>query len=448
MNDAACTKPSEPGAGGLSEVFPHLMDIGEAMIMCGADVHAVEQLIIRLGRAYGASRMNVLAITAAIVVTASLPNGGELTFTRRVEGGGQTDFAKLEALNALCEECVSNPLPASELVSRLRSVTRMREAKWYFYLGGMLSAASFAVFFGGSLLDGATSALFALFVCAAMRHLKAYMPNVMAFNFVVSLAAGIAIAAVAVVFPAVDVDMVVIGVIMLLIPGVAMTNATRDMLSGDTISGVMRFVESLLWATALALGFMVSLWVARTAGLDFASDAGMVAWQPWQTALAALGGSVGFALFFNVSPRRVPVAALGGLATWLVFGLLQSSMGSIFVPCVVASAFAAIYSDAASGVLRVPAPVFFIVSVIPLVPGRGLYYTMFNAVGADLAACGDFAVMTFLYAAGIAVGICLVAAMRQTWEALCRRSRLAGTAEGPSDGASKGASDGVQKHGD
>lgn len=55
--------------------------------------------------------------------------------------------------------------------------------------------------------------------------------------------------------------MVMIGDIMLLIPGVAMTNATRDMLSGDTISGVMRFVESLLWATSLAFGFMVALWL-------------------------------------------------------------------------------------------------------------------------------------------------------------------------------------------
>ena len=58
-------------------------------------------------------------------------------------------------------------------------------------------------------------------------------------------------------------DMVMIGDIMLLIPGVAMTNATRDMFSGDTVSGIMRFVESLLWAIALALGFMAAIWLAQ-----------------------------------------------------------------------------------------------------------------------------------------------------------------------------------------
>ena len=43
-----------------------------------------------------------------------------------------------------------------------------------------------------------------------------------------------------------------IGDIMLLIPGILMTNSIRDILIGDTISGVMRLVESLLWAGALA----------------------------------------------------------------------------------------------------------------------------------------------------------------------------------------------------
>ena len=67
--------------------------------------------------------------------------------------------------------------------------------------------------------------------------------------------------------PAINIDMVIIGVIMLLIPGVAMTNATRDMLSGATISGVMRFIESLFLATSLVLGFMGALWLASLCGV-------------------------------------------------------------------------------------------------------------------------------------------------------------------------------------
>ena len=50
-------------------------------------------------------------------------------------------------------------------------------------------------------------------------------------------------------------DKILIGVIMLLIPGVATTNSARDMLVGHTISGLLRLAESLLLAGALALGF-------------------------------------------------------------------------------------------------------------------------------------------------------------------------------------------------
>ena len=46
---------------------------------------------------------------------------------------------------------------------------------------------------------------------------------------------------------------------MLLIPGIAMTNSVRDILVGDTISGVMRLIESLLWAGSIACGFMLAI---------------------------------------------------------------------------------------------------------------------------------------------------------------------------------------------
>lgn len=56
-------------------------------------------------------------------------------------------------------------------------------------------------------------------------------------------------------------DKIMIGDIMLLIPGIAITNSIRDMLMGDTIAGIMRLIESILWAGALASGFMASIWM-------------------------------------------------------------------------------------------------------------------------------------------------------------------------------------------
>ena len=59
--------------------------------------------------------------------------------------------------------------------------------------------------------------------------------------------------------PQLHLDKILIGDIMLLIPGLAMTNSIRNMLAGNTISGVVRLTESLIWAGALAGGFMIAM---------------------------------------------------------------------------------------------------------------------------------------------------------------------------------------------
>jgi uncharacterized membrane protein YjjP (DUF1212 family) len=54
------------------------------------------------------------------------------------------------------------------------------------------------------------------------------------------------------------VDYVVIGNIMLLIPGIALTNSLRDMISGDIISGLLRFLDAILVAAAIAAGYILA----------------------------------------------------------------------------------------------------------------------------------------------------------------------------------------------
>ena len=56
-------------------------------------------------------------------------------------------------------------------------------------------------------------------------------------------------------------DKIMIGGIMLLIPGIAMTNSIRDMLTGDIVTGMLRLVDSILRAAAIACGFALSLMI-------------------------------------------------------------------------------------------------------------------------------------------------------------------------------------------
>ena len=55
------------------ETFSCMLDIGEAMLATGADVDTVEDILVKMGKAYGAYKMDVLVITELIIATATMP---------------------------------------------------------------------------------------------------------------------------------------------------------------------------------------------------------------------------------------------------------------------------------------------------------------------------------------------------------------------------------------
>ena len=85
--------------------------------------------------------------------------------------------------------------------------------------------------------------------------------NPLANIFIVSFAAGILSVITVWLGIGVHTDKIMIGVIMLLIPGIAMTNGVRDMLTGDIATGMLRVANALLLAIAIACGFALSLFV-------------------------------------------------------------------------------------------------------------------------------------------------------------------------------------------
>ena len=97
------------------ELLHQLLNMGENMLACGGEVSRVEGTLVRMGYAYGASRMNVFVITSSMVITMSYPDREEYTQTRRISDTGSTDFKKLEVYNALSRQVCQKTLPVQEL---------------------------------------------------------------------------------------------------------------------------------------------------------------------------------------------------------------------------------------------------------------------------------------------------------------------------------------------
>ena len=104
------------------ETFSCMLDIGEAMLAAGADVDTVEDILVKMGKAYGAYKMDVLVITELIIATATMPGHNEHTLSRRILNEGSTNFDRLEALTDLCKSYCQSPIPADDLRKSLQRI--------------------------------------------------------------------------------------------------------------------------------------------------------------------------------------------------------------------------------------------------------------------------------------------------------------------------------------
>lgn len=237
-----------------------LLDLGESLLLAGAEINRVEDSLSRVAKNYGALKVDVFVLTSVINITVTFNDESLETQTRRLNKASSTDFKKIEELNALCRNCVN--MNIREFDNNLHKIIVDSPKKLFQYLGSFLTAGGFALFFGGNVFDGLVAGIFALLICFLQVHYAKICPNKVFFYLTSSLAIGMGIFACCLLSPYLNSDMIIIGDIMLLIPGLAITNAVRDIIIGDTISGLIKFSESLLWAVSLAGGFMLamSLW--------------------------------------------------------------------------------------------------------------------------------------------------------------------------------------------
>ena len=246
-----------------ADLLDCLLEAGQLMLESGAEISRVEDTLMRIGKAYGARHVDAFVITSIISLSIEFSGTDFVSETRRIYSSSGNDFNKLERLNALSRSICVCPIKLTELHERLNAISSLNKSFSLILYGSILAAGGFALFFGGSLLDGILSALFAIEICLLQKYVDNTKINTAASNLLISFIIGICVGITGKIFGAmniiIDMDKILIGDIMLLIPGLAITNAVRNILVGNTISGAVRLIECIIWAASLAGGFMTAL---------------------------------------------------------------------------------------------------------------------------------------------------------------------------------------------
>ena len=287
------------------------------------------------------------------------------------------------------------------------------------YLGDFIGAGGFGLLFGGNFIDGLCAGVCGILVGLVNRLLEAHKAN----PFFRTIAASFVMALVAYAFGAAGIapnpDAVIIGALMLLVPGLLFTNAMRDIIYGDTNSGINRIVQVILTAISIALGTAVAWSLAERLWGTPVSAASIFYSIPAHC-LFALAGCVGFAILFNIHGPGGLLCALGGMLSWAVYLIVLRTGHSDILAYFWSALFASLYSETMARIRKYPAISYLVVAIFPMIPGAGAYYTMNYAVRGEMDLFAAEGMHTAAIAGILAVGILLgstVFRMYSEWKA-------------------------------
>ena len=239
----------------MKKLFSYAMDIGEQMLISGAEVHRVEESVTRICNAFGAVRVDVFIITSSMVVTVHTKDGETYTQTRRIMSSG-VDIERIHRLNQLSREICEKNLSTEEIETKLNAAINCKEyPMWWEFICYSVIAGAFTLFFGGTVIETLISLVVGFAVRCSISLFEKVITNKI-FSKFVSTAVATFLAMLAVKFGWIpNVDKIIIGNIMTLIPGIGLINALRDLFTGDSIAGLLRTIEAILTALAIAAGY-------------------------------------------------------------------------------------------------------------------------------------------------------------------------------------------------
>ena len=117
------------------------------------------------------------------------------------------------------------------------------------------------------------------------------------------------------------------------------------------------------------------------------------------------------------------MCALGGALTWAVFRLCETYCFDGMMAYFIAAFFAAAYSEVMARIRKYPAISYLVVSIIPLLPGAGVYRATAAIMTGDMVHFSSYTTQTIAVAGSIAVGILIVSTLARLWSIYQQKKR-------------------------
>lgn len=374
------------------------LDVGEGMLKNGGEVARVEDTIERICRAYGAVHVEVFTIISMINAAIRMPDGSYSMQLRRVKQTSN-NLNTLEQLNALSRKICRERPSLDEFDDMLHQVKKQQPyPTWLHILASAVGASAFCLFFGGGVIESVITFVIGAIISVVMNYPNARlnsMAKTVISSFIAATFAGLA----SVVIKDLDVNSVIIGAIMLLVPGMIFGTAMRDLFCGDLIAGTLKILQAIIQTLMIGFGYMLSYALIgdRLIPEIIEVDDDLFIIQ----LITSFVTSISFAIVFKTNKRHLINAGIAGVLTYAAYLSLDVLTSSLFWAAFVSSFVAALFAEVNARLKKAPSVVLLMAGVIPIVPGGYLYRSV-----RDLIRGSNSTAMSALGTAGaVALGI-------------------------------------------
>ncbi len=228
--------------------------MGETLLRNGAEISRVQETMERVARAYHVERFNVYVLTNAIFAV-GMEQGQERSVELRHVPSTTTHLGRICAVNQLSREIVQGRYTVEEAFQVLKNAQDIPYSPLPLAtLACGVGSACFSYLFGGDGFDALTAffcglALELFLYWVGKHNMSKFLTNLSASALVTSLGALLLLCGLGH-----DMDMIIIGSIIRLVPGVALTTSIRDFFHGDYLSGAIRMLDAVLVGGCIAMG--------------------------------------------------------------------------------------------------------------------------------------------------------------------------------------------------
>lgn len=238
------------------EVLDICLTAGRLMIEGGSEMYRVEDTMLRIARNAGVDDPRVFATPTCVFMSL---DGGDLSQMKQIRDRN-INLELVDRVNQLSRLFAAKKIDLSELRERIIQVAQAPSfPMWLQVIGaGVLSATLMVLFMDNyDWVDFPGAAFVGAVGFWAYCEFKEYTKVRFLSELIAAMVMGLLAVILNYLDPAMIIDHILVGALMTLVPGLALTNALRDLFMGDLLSGIVRMCEATL--SALALGGGVGL---------------------------------------------------------------------------------------------------------------------------------------------------------------------------------------------